>query len=156
LGEQRLKGLSQAEQIYQLIYPGLSSEFPPLTSLDTRPNNLPLQLTSFIGRKPEIENIKKQLVSNRLVTMTGSGGVGKPRLAIQVGREMLPLYPQGVWLVELAPLADPEMVPQALVTLFGLPNDARRSELMVLADYLREKTALLILDNCEHVFDACA
>jgi predicted ATPase/class 3 adenylate cyclase len=156
LGEHRLKGLSQAEQIYQLIYPGLPSEFPPLTSLDTRPNNLPLDLTSFIGRQPEIENIKQQLVSNRLVTLTGSGGVGKTRLSIQVGHEMLPLFPQGVWLIELAPLADPEMVPQALVTLFGLPDDARRPAQMVLADYLREKTALLILDNCEHVIDACA
>jgi non-specific serine/threonine protein kinase len=131
-------------------------------------HNLPHQLTNFIGREKEIDRIKRLLspisrktnnamdTGVRLVTLTGPGGVGKTRLAIQVGYALLDRYLHGVWLVELAPLANPELVPQALVTLFGLPGDARRPALTVLADYLREKRVLLILDNCEHLLEACA
>jgi non-specific serine/threonine protein kinase len=131
-------------------------------------HNLPQQLTHFIGREKEIDRIQRLLSPIkrqpesatsqpvRLVTLTGPGGVGKTRLAIQVGYALLELYPHGVWLVELAPLANPELVPGALITLFGLPGDASRSALTVLAGYLREKRALLILDNCEHLIEACA
>jgi predicted ATPase/DNA-binding CsgD family transcriptional regulator len=131
-------------------------------------HNLPQQLTNFIGREKEIDRIQRLLspirqqtnsgtdTGARLVTLTGPGGVGKTRLAIQVGFELLGVYPYGVWLVELAPLATPELVPQALITLFGLPDDANRPALTMLADYLREKRVLLILDNCEHVIEACA
>jgi len=121
-----------------------------------RSNNLPHLLTRFIGRGREMSEIKQLLAAHRLVTLTGAGGVGKTRLAVQAGHQVLPLYPQGVWLVELAPLSDPALVPQTVMMTFDLQEDARRSRLMVLTDYFREKTVLLVLDNCEHVIDACA
>ena len=119
-------------------------------------HNLPAQLSTFIVREKEIVLVKQKLTEHRLVTLTGSGGVGKTRLSIQVGREVLPLFPHGVWLVELAPLADPALVPQTVIQVFGLQQNADRSPLTMLADYFREKTALLVLDNCEHLIDACA
>ena len=120
------------------------------------PNNLPTHLSKFIGREREIAHLKQRLAECRLITLTGSGGVGKTRLAIQVARELLPGYPDGAWLVELAPLADPALVPQAVVTVLGVRDESGRPLLTVLADYLRGKALLLILDNCEHVIDACA
>ena len=156
LGQHRLKGMQVSEHLYQVVAPDLPEQFPPLATGAPFKNNLPTQLSKFIGREKEIAQVKGKLSEHRLVTLTGSGGVGKTRLAIQVGREVLPLYPQGVWLIELAPVANPELVPQAVITTFGLQEDARRAPLMVLADYLREKTALLVLDNCEHVIEACA
>jgi len=129
----------------------------PSASPAARPrHNLPAQLSSFIGREKEIAQVQQKLAECRLVTLTGAGGVGKTRLAIQVAREALPLYPHGVWLVELAPLADPALVPQAVMAIFGLQPDASRSPLAMLTDYFREKTALLVLDNCEHLIAACA
>jgi predicted ATPase len=110
-------------------------------------------LTRFIGREREMSEVEQLLAAHRLVTLTGAGGVGKSRLAIQVAHQVLPRYPQGVWLVELAPLADPALVPQAVMTTVDLQEDAKRSPLTVLTDYFREKTALLVLDNCEHVLD---
>jgi len=156
MGEHRLKGLEKTEHIWQLLAPELRQDFPPLQSLNTTPNNLPVQLTSFIGREKELTRIAEKLAASRLVTLTGSGGVGKTRLAIQTAHECLPDYRHGAWLIELAPLADPALVPQAIITMFGLQEDAARATLTVLTDYLREKTLLLVLDNCEHVIDACA
>lgn len=121
-------------------------------------HNLPLKLTSFIGREKEIAGLKKQLKEHRLVTLTGSGGIGKTRLSIQIAHELLPQFSDGVWLVELAPLTDPALMPQAVCAVLGVQRQPQSNIplLAVLTDYVREKTLLLILDNCEHLIDACA
>lgn len=119
-------------------------------------HNLPLQLTSFIGRKKEIAEIKRLLSEVRLVTLTGSGGTGKTRLSLQVAAELLESFSGGVWLVELAPLSDPSLVPQTVATALGVREEAGRTLLATLTDYLRAKDLLIVLDNCEHLIDACA
>jgi predicted ATPase len=154
--EHRLKGLFEPEHLWQIVAPDLQREFPPLLSLKEIPNNLPVQLTSFIGREKEVEQVKKRLGQYRLVTLTGSGGVGKTRLLIQVASDQLPDYPAGVWLVELAPIRDPELVPQSVCTALDITQKGNTSPLKTLIDYFRGKTILLALDNCEHLIDACA
>ncbi len=119
-------------------------------------HNLPLQLTSFIGREQEIEEIRHLLATARLVTLTGPGGAGKTRLALQVAAGLLDDYPDGMWLVELTPLADPVLVPQTVAAKLGVREEAGRPILATLTDYLRHKTALLVVDNCEHLILACA
>jgi predicted ATPase/class 3 adenylate cyclase len=160
LGEHRLKGMQWLEHLYQVNAPGLTQEFPPLATTITHPNNLPLQLTSFIGRDKEIAAVEDLLSRNRLVTLTGSGGVGKTRLSIQVAGEMLAEFPaefpHGVWYVELAPLADPALVPQTIALTFGLREVAGQSFEDVLATFLKPRKALIVLDNCEHLIEACA
>jgi predicted ATPase len=140
------------------------------------PDNLPVQLTSFVGREKELAEIKRLItplrgaqaaarpvsagavdeVQVRLVTLTGPGGTGKTRLALRAAANLLNVFPDGVWLVELAPLADPELIPQTVAALFALKEEANRPLLATLIDYLRGKTALLILDNCEHLIQASA
>ena len=156
LGEYRLKNLSRPENIFQLNVPGLLSDFPPLQSLNTIPNNLPTQLTSFIGRDKEMAEIKAMLDLARLVTLTGSGGTGKTRLSIEVGTQELASFPNGVWLLELAPLTDPTQIIPALAQVFGLQENPYATLETMLMDYLRDKKLLLILDNCEHLIEACA
>lgn len=156
LGEHRLKDLRAPLRLYQVNVPDLPQNFPSITSPDIQPNNLPTQLTSFVGRKKEIAEIKALLNSSRLVTLTGSGGAGKTRLSLQVGAECLNQFSDGVWFAELAPLADPALVPQTLLAIFDLHEDSHRPALQVLMDYLRPKTLLLLLDNCEHLIAACA
>jgi predicted ATPase len=119
-------------------------------------NNLPLQLSSFIGREKEQEEVIRLVKKNRLLTLVGAGGIGKSRLSIQVASALLNDFPNGLWLVELAPLSDPALVPQAIVTTLGLIDQAGRSPQMILADFLQTKRALLVLDNCEHFIQACA
>jgi predicted ATPase/class 3 adenylate cyclase len=156
LGERRLKDLTRPEHIFQLLIPGLPADFPPLKTLDTFSNNLPVQLTSFIGREKEIGEVKRLLNEKRLVTLTGSGGTGKTRLALQTAADLLDSFPNGAWLVELAPLSDPDLVPQAVASALGVREQPGRSMQDTLTDYLREKKLLLILDNCEHLIEACA
>jgi predicted ATPase/class 3 adenylate cyclase len=156
LGEHLLKGLSIPEQIWQLVAPGLTVEFPALQSLSVLPNNLPIQLTSFVGREKEKVEIKAMLESARLVTLTGSGGTGKTRLTIEVGAEELTSFANGVWLIELAPLADPSQIIPALAKTFGLQELPFSTLAELVSDYLRDKKILLLLDNCEHLIDACA
>ena len=156
LGEHRLKNLSRAENIFQLNAQGLLNDFPPLQSLSTIPNNLPSQLTSFIGRDKEMTEIKSLLDSARLVTLTGSGGTGKTRLSIEIGTLESSSFPNGVWLLELAPLTDPTQIVPALAQVFGLQENPFATLESMLMDYLRDKKLLLILDNCEHLIDACA
>jgi predicted ATPase/DNA-binding SARP family transcriptional activator len=117
-------------------------------------HNLPAQTTPFVGREKELVQIKQCLASHRLVTLTGSGGIGKTRTAIQAASEVVAEYPQGVWLAELAPVADPRMVPQAVAAVWDVREEQGRPLQVTLADYLREKTLLLVPDNCEHVIDA--
>ncbi len=156
MGEHRLKDVAQPEHLYQLVVPGLLSDFQPLNTLNTFNHNLPTQLTSFVGRATEIAALKQLVSEHRLVTVTGSGGCGKTRLTIEVARETLSDFPHGVWLIELAPVTDPALVPQAVIAVLGLRADTRRSDVQVLADYVRGKTVLLILDNREHVIEAAA
>jgi len=156
LGKHRLKGLTQLEHLFQVVALDLPADFPPLQSLAASPKNLPVQLTSFIGRDAEVAEVKGLLSASRLVTLTGSGGCGKSRLSTQVARELGSHYSNGVWFIELAPVADPALVPQTLLSIFNLREDSHRSTLEVLINYLRAKTLLLVLDNCEHLIEACA
>jgi predicted ATPase len=156
LGEHRLKDLVRSEHIFQLNVPGLPPEFPPLKTLDLTPSNLPLQLTTFIGREKEIERILGLITANRMITLTGSGGTGKTRLSIEVGTHELASFPNGVWLVELAPLSDPAQIIPILAQTFGLQEIPTIRLVTLVFDYLRDKKLLLILDNCEHLIEACA
>ena len=156
MGERRLKDLASPEHIYQLLALGLPAEFPPLKTLDAFRTNLPAQLTSFIGREKEIASIKQLVIANRLTTLTGPGGTGKTRLSLQVASSLLDSFPDGAWFIELAPLADPALIPQTVATTLGLHQETGRPLLEILTNYLREKKVLLILDNCEHVIEASA
>lgn len=120
------------------------------------PNNLPQQLTSFIGRQREMSEVKKLISISRLVTLTGAGGMGKTRLALQVAQTLLDKYPDGVWFVDLSTRSDPEWVAQAVAATLGLNEEASQPLTVSLGTYLRARKALLILDNCEHIVDACA
>ena len=156
LGEHRLKDLVRPERIFQLAGAGLRVDFAPLKSLDLIPNNLPAQLTSFVGREAEIAEARRLLSATRLLTFTGSGGTGKTRLSLQVAAEALADFADGVWLVELAPLADPDRVAAAVAAVFDLRDQPGRTMLEQLQDYLRARQVLLILDNCEHLIAASA
>jgi predicted ATPase/class 3 adenylate cyclase len=156
MGERRLKDMLHAEHTYQLVTADLPDDFPPIKTLDVVHHNLPAQMTSFIGRATEMAEIKQALAVHRLVTLTGSGGAGKSRLSLQAGMECLHQFSDGVWLAELAPVTDPTLVPQTVLSIFNLREDSQRSALEILIDHLRPKTLLLLLDNCEHLIEACA
>jgi len=156
LGEHQLKSLRAPLRLYQLVAPDLPQEFPPIQSLNQFPNNLPTQLTSFIGREKEIQEIKHALGPARLVTLTGSGGTGKTRLSQEVGAQLLTNFQHGVWLIELAPLSDESQIIPALAQVFGLQELPFNPLAKLVDDYLRDKKLLLILDNCEHLIAGCA
>ena len=158
LGRHRLKDLGRPETVFQLVHPGLTPDFPPLRSLDNPelPNNLPQQVTSFIGREKEVGEIKALLGKTRLLTLVGSGGAGKTRLSLQVAADLLDGEGDGVWLVELAALSDPLLVPQAVANVLGVKEQAGQPIRQTLVDALKAKRLLLILDNCEHLVAACA
>jgi predicted ATPase/class 3 adenylate cyclase len=155
LGECYLKGMSIPEHVFQVVVPDLPDAFPPLLSLSHPNHNLPTQLTSFIGREKEIAAAQQLLQTARLVTLTGPGGTGKTRLAMQVAAGLLEQFEDGVWLVELAPLSDPTLVPAIAARALGLREQSGPQMIGMLQDYLEHKQLLLILDNCEHVIDAC-
>ena len=154
LGERRLKDLLRPEHLYQLNTLGLPSNFPPLNTVDVFPNNLPVELTSFIGREKEIAEVKQQLIDHRLVTLTGSGGTGKTRLSLQVAADLLDQFPHGIWFVELAPLTDPKLVSQTILSTIGLNEQPGTPPLELLKEYLHGKKSLIVLDNCEHLIEA--
>ena len=158
LGVHRLKDLGRPERIFQLAASGLRSEFPPLRSLGnpTLLNNLPAELSSFIGRKGELRDIRSLVESTRLVTLTGAGGSGKTRLGLQVAADLLDGTGDGVWLVELAAVTDPDAVPTAIGAVLGVTGQPGRSALDTLVDALAPQHPLIVLDNCEHLIDACA
>lgn len=137
---------------------GLSG-FPERSS-DSYPSkphtNLPNSLTSFIGREKQMEEIKQSIRTHRLVTLTGAGGVGKTRLSLQVAAELLDQFPQGVWFVDLTPLSNSELIPQTILSALGIPEEPGLTMQQQLLDYLRDKNLLLVLDNCEHLIQACA
>ena len=156
VGEHRLRDLSRPEHVFEVRTLGAVESFPPLRSLDAFPGNLPVQLTSFVGRDDDVAGVAKALDESRLVTLTGVGGVGKTRLAIQVAAELLPRFTDGVWLCELAATNDPDLLAQVMVAALGVQPRAGRSLAESVCDYLSGKQALIVLDNCEHLLDAAA
>ena len=155
LGERRLKDLFRPERIFQLVAPGLPSEFPPLRTLEVRPNNLPLQPTPLVGREKEVEEVVERLHSEevRLLTLTGPGGTGKSRLALQAAAELLEEFEDGVFFVALATITDPALVSSAIAGPLGVEESADQSLMESLKSYLHHKHLLLILDNFEQVLE---
>jgi predicted ATPase/class 3 adenylate cyclase len=163
LGTHRLKGLTGRTGIYQLIHPDLPDDFAALKGGEAVPNNLPGEMTSFIGREQEIDQIVNYLLDTeadparrRLVTLIGPGGTGKTRLSIQAARAAREAFPDGVWLVELAALTDQDTILSTLLNVLDLHETSSTPALKMVTAYLRDKQALLIFDNCEHLIDACA
>lgn len=154
LGEHRLKDMSQPERLYQLVIEGLPEAFPRLRTLDRVPHDLPVQLTSFIGRQKELAEAKRLLVRTRLLTLVGPGGTGKSRLGLQLAADVVDEYPDGVWFVRLAPITDPSLVASTIAHTLGLVVPPSRTPLQQLVEHLREKRVLLLLDNFEHVVRA--
>ncbi|MEP7083486.1 MAG: tetratricopeptide repeat protein, partial [Betaproteobacteria bacterium] len=156
LGSVRLPGFANSEHVYQVLHPRLRHDFPALRALERTPNNLPQQLTSFIGRGRELAEVTNLLGTARLVTLLGAGGVGKTRLALKVAAELLDDFSDGVWFVELAPLTDPQLVPQAVASAVGVTEEVGRPLAEALAKFVADRHLLLVIDNCEHVVQACA
>jgi predicted ATPase/class 3 adenylate cyclase len=156
LGVHRLRDLTGPERIYQLVHPELPSDFPSLRSVGVLPTNLPVQLTSFVGREPELAEVKRLLTATRLLTLTGAGGCGKTRLAYQASAELLDNYPDGIWSVELAPLAEGDLLPHAVAAATGIREESGHPIIETLASALHARELLLVLDNCEHLVTACA
>jgi len=156
LGEQQLKDLIRTEHIFQLVAPNLILDFPPLKTLSIRKDNLPVQMTNFIGRENEIKKAKELLSKTKLLSLVGTGGTGKTRLSLQVAAEMINDFKDGVWFIELASLSEPLYIIDEIAIIFNLPEDGKRKTIDIILDYLKEKEALLILDNCEHLIKECA
>jgi predicted ATPase/class 3 adenylate cyclase len=156
LGEHRLKDLQRPERVFQAVADDLPGDFPPLRSLDARPTNLPIQPTPFLGRARQVDQLVALLrqAEVRLVTLTGPGGVGKTRLALQAAADVVDSFPDGAWFVDLAPLAEPARVPSAITSVLRVREEGGRPLHAALADYLRDKHLLLVLDNLEHLLDA--
>ena len=156
LGAVRLKDLAAPELVSQLVHPALPHEFPPLRSLEALPNNLPQQLTSFVGRERELAEAKELLGKTRLLTLLGMGGLGKTRLSLQIGADLLDEYPDGVWFLDLAPITDPSLVPNEAAQVLGVREEPGKPILQTLTAHLKSRKLLVIVDNCEHLMDACA
>ena len=156
LGVHRLKDLAEPAEVYQLLHPDLPANFAPLRSLDALANNLPVNTTRFIGREEEVAAVRELVVAERLVTLTGTGGAGKTRLALQVAADLVDHFADGVWLVEFGPVADPSMVALTTAAVLSLREEPGREPLTTLVDYLRARDLLLLMDSCEHLVAACA
>jgi predicted ATPase/class 3 adenylate cyclase len=154
LGEHRLKDLLAPERLSQVVAPGLPEEFPPLRSLDTRPNNLPTQLTSFVGRHDELEEALRLLRGTRLLTLTGPGGIGKTRLSLQIAAAAADDFPDGVWFVPLEPVRERELVAPTIARVIGVTDKANRPVLDGIAEALGSGRVLFVLDNFEQAIDA--
>ena len=156
LGTLRLRDLSHAESVYQLLHPDLPADFPPLRALSTNPNNLPYLLNSFVGRHSEINNIGKLLTQSRLVSLIGVGGIGKTRLALQASANLLDRFPDGVWVIALAAITDATHIAAHVMQALALRPQGSLSIEAQLIEHLRDKKTLLLLDNCEHLIDGVA
>lgn len=155
LGRHRLKDFPELEPIYQLVAPALPEIFPPLRTIAERPGNLPKHLQTLVGRERDLEGVRAQLKEHRLVTLLGAGGVGKTALALQAGTDLIGEFEDGVWLAELAPV-DSRSVDSTLAAVFGVTSLGGGSIVDALCAQLRGKTALVVMDNCEHVTQAAA
>lgn len=154
LGTNRLRDLAEPETIYQLIAPGLQKDFPPLRTLDARPNNLPIELSSFVGRETELAELRELLAKKRLITLCGPGGIGKTRLALQLAAELLEDFKDGVWFVRLAPASNPALIAQTIASSIGVGEAAGEPVESTLLRDLALKRLLLVLDNAEHLMPA--
>jgi predicted ATPase len=156
LGEHRLRDLGRPETIFQVTHPDLVSEFAPLRSLDAFSGNLPLAVSSFIGRAGELARVVAAIGEARVVTLTGMGGVGKTRLALQTAGEALPGFRDGAWWCELAPVRDPAGVTDVVAGVFSVTARVGQTVHEALIEFLRNKQLLVVLDNCEHVLESAA
>ncbi|HYQ36159.1 MAG TPA: LuxR family transcriptional regulator, partial [Mycobacterium sp.] len=157
LGRYELRGVPRPERVVQLCHPDLVNEFPPLrTPKSVGAHNLPVQLTSFVGRGAQMTALEKLLVDNRLVTLTGAGGAGKTRLGVEIAARIGAEFGDGVWYVDLAPITHPGVVPVAVARALGLPDQPGRSTMDTLLRFVRDRQMLVVLDNCEHLLDASA
>ena len=154
LGDHRLKDIPKPERIAQLIIEGLPERFPILASVEATPNNLPAQLSSFLGREQELAALVRLIGHSRLLTLTGPGGTGKTRLALEAGARAMVSFPGGVFFVALAPIADPRLVSTTIAHALGLPDEGGRSPVARVLDHLRDRKTLLILDNFEQLTEA--
>ena len=151
LGTHRLKDLARPERLYQLLIPGARDQFPALRTLDSTPNNLPTQLTSFIGRDQDVAEAKRLLRGTRLLTLTGPGGIGKTRLSLQLAADVVQEFPGGVYFVPLSAVTDAGLIPSVLAHTLGVPVAGTRTPQEVAVEYLSDKTVLLVLDNFEQL-----
>jgi class 3 adenylate cyclase len=156
LGSHRLRDIDRPEQVYQLVVADLPTTFPPLRSLSTRRSNLPVPLTSFVGRDAELREVATLLSRHRLVTVIGTGGTGKTRLMLEAAGRILDRFPDGVWLAELAALGDPAQIPSEVARALGAPEMAGVPATSTVTAFLADKYLLLLLDNAEHLVDGTA
>ncbi len=156
LGSHRLRDMDRPEQVYQVVVDDLPRTFPPLRSLSTRRSNLPIQLTSFVGRERQLREVLDLIGRHRLVTLIGTGGTGKTRLMLEAASHLLERYPDGVWLAELAALGEPSQVPSEVARALGAPETPGVPALTTVTAFLAEKELLLLLDNAEHLVDGVA
>jgi predicted ATPase/class 3 adenylate cyclase/DNA-binding CsgD family transcriptional regulator len=157
LGTHALRDLPRPERVVHLCHPDLVSYFPPLrVSKAVNSQRLPAQLTSFVGRNTELSQVRELLTRNRLLTLTGAGGAGKTRLAIEVAAQLTGEFSDGVWCVDLAPITDPELMPVTVARALGLPDQPGRSTMDTLTRFVADRQMLVVLDNCEHLLDASA
>ena len=156
LGPRRLRDLPTPVGVFQVRAHGLQTEFPSLRGVDSNPGNLRPAITSLIGRDAEVSNLQAALRSHRLVTLTGVGGVGKTRLALEVAAQLADEFVDGVWFFELAAVADPGAVPDAVAAVLGITQQPGKSVSESVASALEGRSRLLVFDNCEHVVDSVA
>ena len=156
LGPRRLRDIARPVELFQIRAAGLRTEFPPLKTLDSTPGNLRPATTSFVGREMAVAELETAVKANRLVTLTGVGGVGKTRLALEVAARLRSEFPDGVWVIELAPVGDPAAVPEATAAVLGITAQAGLSLSDTIATVMEGRSRLLVLDNCEHLLDAAA
>src|ERR687896_232583 len=156
LGEHRLKDLVRPERVFELLAPDLPADFPPLRTLESRPNNLPMQPTPLVGRETEVEDVRGRLLAPevRLLTLTGPGGTGKTRLALQAAADLLDEFEDGVFFVALATLTDPTLVASTVAQVLDVRESGDQPLIEGVKDYLKDKLLLLVLDNFEQVLEA--
>jgi predicted ATPase/class 3 adenylate cyclase len=156
LGRHRLRNLDRPEHLFQAVVRGLADSFSPPRSMEVLPNNLPAQTTSFVGREREMEELKRLIEKNRLITLIGTGGTGKTRLSLETGAQLIDEFRDGVWLVELAPITEPDRIVEVAAEALGARGEPERPQRETLINFLRGKNLLIILDNCEHILAAAA
>ena len=156
LGAVRLPDLASPEHVYQVLHPQLRKDFPALRSLVATPNNLAQLMTSFIGRERDLSEVKKLLEKSRLLTLFGAGGIGKTRLSLQAAADALDDFPDGAWFVELAALDDEQLVANTVASVLGVKEEVGRPVADAVVKHVRDRKLLIIMDNCEHIVQACA